>query len=231
MQFEKINWFRTICNENGFIVTDIQLEQLDYYVKLLLDWNKKINLISRKDEENFWSYHILHSVAPLFKLKITESCKIVDIGTGGGLPGIPIKILRPDIFLLCLDATRKKANAVLQMVKELKLKNVDVLWGRAEEIGIQSEYLHKFDFVMARAVCQLNELIFLSGNFLKMQNLYSPNEKIIYDGIIDPKPPALIAFKGGNLTKEINLVKREYPQAIIDEINLTFKGSRKIYCI
>ena len=77
-------------------------------MKLLLDWNKKINLISRKDEENVWTYHILHSISLLFKVKIFEGSKIVDIGSGGGLPGIPLKILHPNISLLCLDATRKR---------------------------------------------------------------------------------------------------------------------------
>ena len=131
MQPEKKTWFRTLCIRNGFTPTDIQIEQLDQYVNFLLEWNKKINLISRKDEENIWTYHILHSVSPLFKVKIREGSRIVDIGTGGGLPGVPLKILRPDISLLCLDATRKKANAVSQMVEDLKIKNVNVIWGRS----------------------------------------------------------------------------------------------------
>lgn len=131
MQSEKTNWFRTLCVKNGFIPTDLQLEQLNQYVQLLLDWNKKINLISRKDEENIWTYHILHSISPLFKIKMMEGSRIVDIGSGGGLPGIPLKILRPDISLLCLDATRKKTNSISQMVDELKLESVHVLWGES----------------------------------------------------------------------------------------------------
>jgi len=98
VQSEKTNWFRTLCVKNGFIPTDLQLEQLNQYVRLLLDWNKKINLISRKDEENVWTYHILHSISPLFKFRVTEGSRFVDIGSGGGLPGIPLKILRPDIL-------------------------------------------------------------------------------------------------------------------------------------
>jgi len=223
---EKKIWFRTLCLRNGFILTDSQLDQLDQYVNLLLDWNKKINLISRKDEENFWAYHILYSISPLFKIKVFEKCKIVDIGTGGGLPGIPLKILRSDISLLCLDATRKKANAVSQMVEELKLENVNVMWGRAEEIGMQSEYLHKFDFAFARAVCQLNELIAMSVNLLKKQNLYLYENSV--DGrLIDPTPPALIAFKGGDLTQEITLAKRQHPRVNIKSIDLTLIGSEQ----
>lgn len=228
MQPENKIWFRTLCIRNGFTPTDFQIEQLDQYVKLLLDWNNKINLISRKDEENIWTYHILHSVSPLFKLKIVEGSRIVDVGTGGGLPGIPLKILRPDISLLCLDATRKKANAVSQMVDELKLENVNVVWGRAEEIGMQSEYSKKFDFAIARAVCQLNELIALSINFLKKGTQSSSLENIIESDLIDPNPPALIAFKGGDLTQEIDLAKRRHPHVNINVIDLTVTGSEQL---
>ena len=224
-------WFRTLCVKNGLTPTDLQLNQLNQYVNLLLDWNKKINLISRKDEENVWTYHILHSISPLFKMKIFEGSKIVDIGCGGGLPGIPLKILRPDISLICIDATRKKANAVSQMVNKLKLENVGVIWGRAEEIGMQPEYLHRFDFTIARAVCQLNELIALSICFLREQNYTRSIEKLFNSELIDPKPPALIAFKGGNLAKEINIAKRKYPQVNVKAIDLAFTGSEQLIAI
>jgi 16S rRNA (guanine527-N7)-methyltransferase len=228
VQPDKKVWFRTLCNKNGFTPTDLQLEQLDQYVKLLLDWNKKINLISRKDEENVWTYHILHSVSPLFKVKVMKGSKIVDIGTGGGLPGIPLKILRPDISLLCLDATRKKVNSVLQIIDDLKLKGANVVWGRAEELGRQPEYLHKFDFAIARAVCQLNELIALSINFLKKSNFPNSLESTKINSLIDPNPPALIAFKGGDLKNELDLAKRRFPQVNIDAIDLTFSGSEQL---
>jgi 16S rRNA (guanine527-N7)-methyltransferase len=225
---DKKVWFRTLCIKNGFTPTDLQLEQLDQYVKLLLEWNKKINLISRKDEENVWSYHILHSVSPLFKVNVKEGSRIVDIGTGGGLPGIPIKILRPDISLLCLDATRKKVYSVLQMADNLSLKNVNVVWGRAEEIGIQSDYLHKFDVAIARAVCQLDKLIALSINFLIKRNHSSLLGSIANKDISDLNPPVLIAFKGGDLKKEIDLAMRQYPQANINAIDLTFSHSEQL---
>jgi 16S rRNA (guanine527-N7)-methyltransferase len=221
-------WFRTLCIRNGLIPTDLQIEQLDQYVNLLLEWNRKINLISRKDENSVWSYHVLHSVSPLFKMKMMEGSRIVDIGSGGGLPGIPLKILRPDIFLLSLDATRKKVNAVSQMVNELNLKSVNVVWGRAEEIGMQPEYLKKFDFGIARAVSQLNELIAFSINFLKKRDYTNAFESTTSNGLIDPNPPALIAFKGGNLTQEIDLAKRQYPQVNIKSIDLTFNGSEQL---
>lgn len=228
MQPEMKTWFRTLCVKNGLSLTDLQIEQLDQYVNLLLDWNKKINLISRKDEENIWTYHILHCVSPLFKMKLKEGSRVVDIGTGGGLPTVPLKILRPDISLLCLDATRKKANAVSQMVEDLKIKNVNVIWGRAEEVGLQSEHLQKYDFAIARAVCQLKELISLSINFLKKRNYSGSHNNIISGNLIDPNPPALIAFKGGDLIQEVDLAQQKYPQVNIKVINLTFAGSEQL---
>jgi 16S rRNA (guanine(527)-N(7))-methyltransferase RsmG len=225
---EKKIWFRTLCHTNGLMATEKQLDQLDQYINLLLDWNKKINLISRKDEENIWTYHILHSVSLLFKLNVMEGSRIVDIGSGGGLPGIPIKILRPDISLLCLDATRKKVNSVLHMVDELKLKNVHVVWGRAEELGIQSVYEHKFDFAIARAVCQLDELIALSINFLGTRNYSSTRKDTINKNLVDPNPPALIAFKGGNLKQELDQAMRHFSHVKINTIDLTFTGSEHL---
>jgi 16S rRNA (guanine527-N7)-methyltransferase len=228
LQPENKIWFRTLCIKNGFTPTELQVEQLDHYVRLLLEWNKKINLISRKDEENIWTYHILHSISPLFKIQIADGSGIVDIGSGGGLPGIPLRILHPDISLLCLDATRKKINVISQIAEDLNLTNVNGRWGRAEEVGLQPEYLHKFDFAIARAVGPLNELITLSSNFLKKRNNAIPKTKKTNNDLIDPDPPALIAFKGGDLTKEIELAKRQHPQVNINSIDLTFIGSEQL---
>ena len=228
MQPEKKVWIRTLCVKNGLTPTDVQIVQLDHYVRLLLDWNKKINLISRKDEENVWTYHILHSISPLFKIQMAGGSRIVDIGSGGGLPSIPLKILRPDISLLCLDATRKKVNSISDMVDEMNLERVNVLWGRAEEVGLQPEYLHKFDFAIARAVGPLNELIAMSLNFLERRNNGNSIKEKISNNLIDPDPPALIAFKGGDVAKEIEFAKKQYPLVNINSIDLTFIGSEQL---
>ena len=228
MQPEKKVWIRTLCVRNGLTPTDVQVVQLDHYVRLLLDWNKKINLISRKDEENVWTYHILHSISPLFKIQMADGSRIVDIGSGGGLPGIPLKILRPDISLLCLDATRKKVNSISDMVDKINLERVNVLWGRAEDVSLQPDYLHKFDFAIARAVGPLNELISMSLNFLERRNNANSIKEKISNNLIDPDPPALIAFKGGDVAKEIELAKRQYPHVNINSIDLTFIGSEQL---
>jgi 16S rRNA (guanine527-N7)-methyltransferase len=225
---EKKVWFRELCIKNGLTPTDDQLEQLNYYIVLLLEWNKKINIISRKDEENVWIYHILHSISPLFKIEIKQNSVIVDIGTGGGLPGIPIKILRPDLSMLCIDSTGKKINAVSQMINDLKLNRIYALWGRAEELGSKPDYAGKFDFVMARAVAPLKDLLYWSKVFLKS---IDPNEflaKTNFNGRIDPNSPALLEFKGGDLSEEIEIAKRKHQQINIQSIDLTFTGSEQL---
>ena len=227
MQSEKKIWFRELCEKNGLTPTDDQLEQLDYYVVLLLEWNKKINIISRKDEENIWTYHILHSISPLLNIEIKQNSAIVDIGTGGGLPGIPIKILRPDLSMLCIDSTGKKIKAVSQMISDIKLDNIQALWGRAEEIGSQPDYAWKFDFAIARAVAPLKDLLCWSKIFLKSKD-QKRLTKIHMNGRVDPNPPALLAFKGGDLSEEIEIAKRKHPQINIESIDLTFTGSEQL---
>jgi 16S rRNA (guanine527-N7)-methyltransferase len=228
VQTEKKNWFRTLCKNNGINPTDEQLDQMEHYVQLLLDWNKKINLISRKDEDNAWTSHILHSVSLLFKMKLMKGGAILDLGSGGGLPGIPIKILQPDISLLCLDATKKKVHAVSQMIGELKLLDANAAWGRAEDIVMQTGYLHAFDYVLARAVCQLDELLPLSKNFLRKKDQTTISLNTLNGTIVDSHPPAVIAFKGGDLKQELDRAKRKFPSVNIKAIDLSFSGSEQL---
>ncbi len=227
MQHNRRNWFSDLCVHNGLMPTDYQLEQLEYYVNLLLEWNRKINLISRKDEENIWSYHILQCIALLFKVNFTKNSVIVDIGTGGGLPGVPLKIMRPDISMLCIDSTGKKVNAVLRMISDLELEDINVVWGRAEEVGLREEYLQKFDFTIARAVAPLNDLISWSNNFLKKKTKIEQSMNLNENNRIYLHSPALLAFKGGDLSKEIEVAQRQHPQIDVKLINLTFADSEQ----
>ena len=227
-QNDKRIWFRDICLKNGLNPTDSQIDQINYYVVLLLEWNKKINIISRKDEENVWTYHILHSISLLFKINIRERSSIVDIGTGGGLPGIPIKIMRPDLHVLCIDSTGKKINAVSQMIKDIKLDNIFAVWGRAEEYGSKSEYGGRFDFTIARAVAPLKDLVCWSKAFLKSDSQKRQSAEVVLNNRENPDSPALLAFKGGDLTREIETAKRKYQNLETKAVDLTFYGSEQL---
>jgi len=212
--------FRRIALANGLAVSEGQFELMEKYVDLLLEWNGKINLISRRDQENVWFAHILHSVSPWFFVEIAPGLRVLDLGTGGGLPGIPLAILRPDLRLTLLDSIRKKTDAVRQMVMALGLTNVDVAVGRAEEVGREAAHRRLYDVVVARAVARLSDLAKWSQPFLmegrapgaaprvnmragesRVQPAGAPtamaSSRIRIDG------PCLLTLKGGDLEPEV----------------------------
>jgi 16S rRNA (guanine527-N7)-methyltransferase len=200
-QMEKIDtaaspeiWFRSVCSQSGLGIDDEKIKLLARYGDLLLEWNKKINLISRKDEANIWTAHLLHAVSPLIFLNVSPNAMILDLGTGGGLPGIPLSILRPDLNITLLDSTKKKIDAVSDMVQRLGLANVHTMWGRAEEVALKSEYYHKMDLVIARAVAPLRDLVKWSLPFFG-EGLENNSDTL--------PMPALVTLKGGDLENEV----------------------------
>lgn len=219
-------WFRTICRRNGLEVGDDQLSLLQNFAARLLDWNKKINLISRKDEENIWPGHILHSATILFKLKIPPGASVLDLGTGGGLPGIPLKILLPTISLTLLDSTQKKINVVNDLITSLQLKTAVGVWGRAEELGMKENFHKKFDLVVARAVASLKDLVMWSYPFLKSgDERKAGSEESLPVEVISP---ALVALKGGNLDGELKGIEKDPRIRSIRVLDLTLKGSDQL---
>ena len=226
---ERKIWFRTACRQNGIDLTDEQLEKIESYAKLLLRWNKDINLISRRDEGNIWLSHLLHSVSILFKVKIPPAASILDLGTGGGLPGIPLKILLPKISITLLDSTQKKVKVVQEIVEALSLENTTALWGRAEEIGKLPNHQKRYDIIVARAVGPLKDLVRWSWPLLKEghgSDRESEHHIQLHVGErIRVEPPALIALKGGDLGQEMKAVRHGKRVRSIGVIDLTLKGS------
>lgn len=203
-------WLRTLLVRNGLNVRDDQLGQLESFVHLLLEWNSKINLISRKDEANIWKAHILHSTAILLEADLPVKARVLDLGSGGGLPGLVIKILRPDLDMTCLDATRKKMDAVADMVRKLGLRDCATAWGRAEDLGKDKWFNANFDVVVARAVAPLRDLVKWSTPFLR-----APHAR-------------LITLKGGDLGQERGQAERLPGVTSIRESALTFDGAEQI---
>ena len=215
-------WIRTLCKKNGRELADNQVLLLEKYVFLLLEWNAKINLISRRDAENVWENHIAHGLSPLFKIDIPDEAAILDLGSGGGLPGIPWKILLPSISITMIDSTQKKINAVQSMINELGLSQTTAVWGRAEELGKAPQFHGKFHYVVARAVGPLHELARLAGPFLGKQPAGSVSGKRL-----SPAAPALLAFKGGEVGEEINRTKRINGVRSAETLLLTFEGAEQ----
>lgn len=235
--------FRRITRENGLVVSEEQYDLLSKYVQLLLDWNRKINLISRRDQENVWFAQMLHSVSPWFFVDIAPGLRVLDLGTGGGLPGIPLAILRPDLRLTLLDSIRKKMDAVRQMVDALGLPNVEPVVGRAEEVGGQDGYRHSYDVVVARAVAKLSDLAKWSRPLLKQGRGTSPSRAEVplgqggatlaggvperkFSGRIRIDGPCLLTLKGGDLDGEVREAAARRVQVRI--VPLVFPGGEQI---
>ncbi len=173
-------------------LTPLQIDQLSQLGPLYHEWNEKINVISRKDIQNIYPHHILHSLAIAKEFSFKEDAEILDLGTGGGLPGIPLAILFPETKFLLVDGTGKKIRVANEIISAVGLKNVEAKQVRAEELK------QKFDFVVCRAVTGLDRLIPWAKSLLKKEQRHAV-------------PNGLITLKGGNLKAEIKgLPNKEY---------------------
>jgi 16S rRNA (guanine527-N7)-methyltransferase len=178
--------------------TPIQLKQFAALDSLYKEWNSKINVISRKDIDGLYEKHVLHSLAISAAFQFEPAMEILDIGTGGGFPGIPLAIFFPEVKFLLADSIAKKLKVVDAVVEALELKNVATQCIRVEEIKNR-----KFDFVVSRAVAPLKELWRWSKPLLKKshESLVQSSESASPSRL---SPPGLICLKGGDLTIEIH---------------------------
>jgi 16S rRNA methyltransferase gidB len=170
-------------------LTEEQRRQFAELDSLYRDWNAKINVISRKDIDALYEHHVLHSLGIAQMIRFKPGTKILDFGTGGGFPGVPLAILFPECEFLLVDSIGKKVKVAGAVAESLGLKNVRVLHGRGEEIKEQ------FDFVVSRAVMQLQELV----GFTK---------QLVHHTQRNGMPNGLICLKGGELQAELRPFKR-----------------------
>ena len=174
--------------------TPAQLRQFESLQQLYSEWNSKINVISRKDEESLYKKHILHSLAIAAAFYFPAGTNVLDIGTGGGFPGIPLAIFFPDVHFYLADSIGKKIKVVEAVAEGAGLKNITALHTRAENISNK-----KFETVVSRAVAPLGELWKWSKPLLKkgrpVNNM--DNEEL-------PVPNGLVCLKGGDLAEEIS---------------------------
>jgi 16S rRNA (guanine527-N7)-methyltransferase len=190
-----------LINELGFENVNVKIEQFKQYEKLVFEWNDKINLVSRKTESI--EKYIIGSIYFLEEFELKGNEKIVDVGTGGGLPGIPLKLLYPDLDLLLIDSIAKKINAVRDMIKIMGLKKIDAITGRAEDFADFLKYEDKFDYVTAKAVTTLTNLYKFSHKFLKLSGKF-------------------LCLKGGDLAEELNELSKKYPDVKHKTIDFSF---------
>lgn len=169
-------------------LTDQQKDQFNQLKDLYLDWNSKINVISRKDMEHFYEHHVLHSLAIAKYFELLPGMKVMDLGTGGGFPGIPLAILFPDTAFYLIDGTGKKINVVNAVKDAIGLQNVVAEHKRAEEVR------DKFDVVTGRAVMTLPEIANLAGNKLRIRG--------------DIEAGGILYLKGGDLQDEFKAISK-----------------------
>ena len=165
-------------------MTERQREQMAALLPLYEEWNAHINVISRKDMEHFYEHHVLHSLAIVKVVQFRPMCEVLDVGTGGGFPGVPLAIMFPDSRFTLIDSIGKKIKVVDDVIARLDLHNTTAQQIRAEQLD------GEFDFVVSRAVTTLGEFVpWVKGKISKTQ--YHP----LHNGIL--------YLKGGDLTNEL----------------------------
>lgn len=182
-------------------LTDDQKEKFAKLYDVYKEWNDQINVVSRKDFDNFYEKHVLHSLGIAMCIDFKEESDILDVGTGGGFPGIPLAIMFPESHFFLCDSIGKKIKVVNGVIESLGLTNVTAQQIRAEEIK------HRFDFIVSRAVTQMPVFLTWVRKKIKKQdrNAY---------------PNGLLYLKGGDLTAEMKPV-REYNEIV--ELNQFFE--------
>lgn len=174
-------------------LSEYQVEQFQKLESLYLEWNEKINVISRKDTDFLYEKHILHSLGIAKVMQFAPNTKVLDVGTGGGFPGIPLAIMFPEVEFTLIDSIGKKIKVVQVVSDGVGLKNVKAIHGRAEKLK------EKYHFVVSRAVTQMPEFLrWLKGKFEKEQ--------------INQKHNGVLYLKGGDLAEELAGIKCEIHQ-------------------
>lgn len=176
-------------------LNDRQIDQFERLKELYTNWNQKINVISRKDIDEFYIHHVLHSLAIAKFVLFNPNANILDVGTGGGFPGLPLAIYFQETNFKLVDSIGKKIKVVNEISSQLKLNNISAHHLRAEQVK------EKFDFIISRAVTHLSKFCPWVVNNISEQNNHKIKNGIIY-------------LKGGDLREEISSITRKYHHSI-----------------
>lgn len=190
-------------------LTDLQKSQFAQLEALYTEWNAKINVISRKDIEELYTRHVLHSLGIAKVMEFVPGAKVLDVGTGGGFPGIPLAILFPETDFYLVDVIAKKIKVVQEVAKALGLTNVRAEQKRAENIN------EEFDFIVSRAVTNMPDFVsWVRGKVKKDQKHTLPN--------------GILYLKGGDLTEELSVFQKVTLYNLSDYFEDAFFETKKV---
>jgi len=195
----------TTCSANRIQLDRQHMEILERYHNDLRYWNEKVNMVSRKDIDQLWERHILHSLMLLKYAEFKPKARVLDIGTGGGLPGIPLKIARPDLRVTLVDSIAKKMKLVEMFAKHTEFKDLIPVTARVETLCDDPHYRGQFDVIVSRAVARTSQLISWSRPLLAPSGFYA-------------------LLKGGDLQDELEEARQDHPDAEIIETPILAVG-------
>lgn len=195
------NYFTTL--------TTTQKEHFEALESLYQDWNRKINVVSRKDIDELYLRHVLHSLGIAKIQQFRDGAEILDVGTGGGFPGIPLAILFPEVQFTLVDAIGKKIKVVQEVVDGLQLKNVTAIHARVEDIE------GRFDFIVSRAVAAMPTFVHWTKGKIKKDSVHDRKNGILY-------------LKGGDLSEELEKYKNARIFDLKDEFSEDFFETKKV---
>lgn len=191
--------------ESGYNISQDKLDKFEKYSDLLVEWNEKMNLTAVTDPEGISVKHFLDSVVPIFDICFKENARVIDVGTGAGFPGVPIKIIRDDLNFTFMDSLNKRINFLNEVSENIGLEKVEFVHSRAEDGGKDKKYREKFDYAVSRAVANLKVLCEYCLPFVKVGGFFAAYKQFEVDEEIE-EARAMIGSLGGKVS-DVKVVK------------------------
>ncbi len=202
--------------ELSFNINEEKIKKFEDFSNLLVEWNEKMNLTAVTDPEGISVKHFLDSIAPIEAVAFKENAKVIDVGTGAGFPGVPIKIVRDDLDITFMDSLNKRINFLKEVSKMLSFKKAEFVHMRAEDAGKEKKYREKFDYAVSRAVANLKILCEYCLPFVKVGGAFAAFKQFEVDEEIE-EAKAMIGSLGGKISevKEVKIPQSDIVRKIV----------------